>query len=896
MLITAISLGMGETARAEATDDDAVAVESFETAPGEYTGYKVETGTGAMKTLKLLKNIEGCFALPGKWTLDLNGYGIRMPGDGPAVIYDDLIIIDSDPTKIHYVKVDENGRGVSVKNSGTESDDCFKVEGGYITGSNLKESEDIPAAAVSVTKGGSNHTLIIFGGTIIGNAFDPSDPDPNSGSVGGGVYVGYADFTMHGGTICHNRAKNGGGVYVNNGKFTMYNGTIRDNTATGDGNGGGVYLHLNGSATIGEGTISGNSAKNGGGVYVCYDPSSTFEMSGGMITDNTAEEYGGGIIGSNIKINGGKITGNRAGSNGGGVSGAPEVSGKPVITDNHVGNIRNNVDLGTYKMKISDTLDKDARIGITFSGTPTEFLTGADGKDYSKQIFTDDESKSVEFKDGKTVISDKPTPNVKTAPAAIEEVIYNGKDQDIFTPGEVNREDCKLLYAKGEDDVNVPSDGSFTEEIPKGKDAGDYYVWYRIEGYPEKVGAVKAAIGHKDIKDAEITFKYDLHENGKEQEQKIETVSVDGIYLTAGTDYTVDASSKLKATQEGSYRVQITGKGNFTGSAEATWILKKSDTGYGISDYELTDAMSPYPNVDIDKKNQPMYLIKGQKFTMDMFIGWTMESQNKKNLSLNAKGAVKAKKPIESFEIKSADGNRTISVNICDPKLSEKKIKLEAGGKKSVSFNGKNAALPEHWITDKPDVATVNDSGEITAVSKGKATITAYVCGKPFKCKVTVTETKAAPERTLHLTQGDKGKKLALKGVKNPGWKTVSENDADKVEVVKGKTIKGLKTGKVSMNSVDGAYKAEVFIEDPTLKTEGIKEGKKNRYTLDMKLYQETKIIFNEMYQDVTFISNKPEIAHDNGHGVLRPMAAGTAKLTAKINGKKVTITVKVEG
>ena len=104
-----------------------------------------------------------------------------------------------------------------------------------------------------------------------------------AGMTGSGVNVlSGGVFHMYGGSISGNTADNGGGVYMAGGQFTMYGGEISGNTTT-TGNGGGVYVGggtftMNGSASVKDNTASGNTADqgNGGGVYVY---SGTFTMN-----------------------------------------------------------------------------------------------------------------------------------------------------------------------------------------------------------------------------------------------------------------------------------------------------------------------------------------------------------------------------------------------------------------------------------------------------------------------------------------------------------------------------------------------------------------------------------------------------------------------------------------
>ena len=106
---------------------------------------------------------------------------------------------------------------------------------------------------------------------------------------------------MYGGSITRNSASgyDGGGVYVYDYRtFNMYGGTISDNTAE---NGGGVYAENSASFTMsGSSAISNNTATSdkvydtgdGGGVYML----GSFTMSGdSVISGNHASGYGGGV-------------------------------------------------------------------------------------------------------------------------------------------------------------------------------------------------------------------------------------------------------------------------------------------------------------------------------------------------------------------------------------------------------------------------------------------------------------------------------------------------------------------------------------------------------------------------------------------------------------------------
>ena len=186
------------------------------------------------------------------------------------------------------------------------------------------------------------------------------------------IYMTGGSFTLTDckgvGTITHASSKTGRGVYVSSGTFNMYGGSITGNKAQ-------------------------DAQGRGGGVYV-YSGSGTFNMSGGSITGNRATGDGGGVYksGSNSSFNmsGGSITGNNAYKSdyistfGGGVcvgSGIFTVSGEVTVTDNtkggtkgadgkFTGDTKNNVYLPTGKTITigTDKLSEGAQLGVTVSG------------------------------------------------------------------------------------------------------------------------------------------------------------------------------------------------------------------------------------------------------------------------------------------------------------------------------------------------------------------------------------------------------------------------------------------------------------------------------------------------------------------------------------------------
>ncbi|MBR3735824.1 MAG: Ig-like domain-containing protein, partial [Lachnospiraceae bacterium] len=115
------------------------------------------------------------------------------------------------------------------------------------------------------------------------------------------------------------------------------------------------------------------------------------------------------------------------------------------------------------------------------------------------------------------------------------------------------------------------------------------------------------------------------------------------------------------------------------------------------------------------------------------------------------------------------EGHPDITVHICQPALSDKKKTLEITETEQNPTHTltitKDAGIKNVlWYSASPDVATVDQTGKVTAVAKGKANITDYVYGCAYNCTITVKETAVARIRTLHVNT-DTSKTISVKGI-----------------------------------------------------------------------------------------------------------------------------------
>ena len=162
-----------------------------------------------------------------------------------------------------------------------------------------------------------------------------------------------------------------------------------------------------------------------------------------------------------------------------------------------------------------------------------------------------------------------PAASVTTKPTAKSGLKYNGSAQDLL--GFVgNATGGTMQYSL--------DNAAWSTAIPKGKNAGDYTVYYKAKGdsthSDSAVDSVIATIGQKDISGVTIGTIASQPYTGS-------AITPDPVVVTDGTatlekdkDYTVSCA---KNTYVGTADLTITGTGNYTGTKGATFTITAID-------------------------------------------------------------------------------------------------------------------------------------------------------------------------------------------------------------------------------------------------------------------------------------------------------------------------------
>ena len=154
-----------------------------------------------------------------------------------------------------------------------------------------------------------------------------------------------------------------------------------------------------------------------------------------------------------------------------------------------------------------------------------------------------------------------------TPPTAQENLTYTGHEQALIIAGNV--------ADYGTMQYSLTENGTYSQDIPAGTDAGTYTVWYRVIGDANHndtaLASVPVSIGKKPLTITGVTAAsktYDGTTNAG-----ITSVTFDNMTLTRGTDYTVTASFDDAGVGSGK---NVTATVSLTGQAAKNYALEQS--------------------------------------------------------------------------------------------------------------------------------------------------------------------------------------------------------------------------------------------------------------------------------------------------------------------------------
>lgn len=232
-----------------------------------------------------------------------------------------------------------------------------------------------------------------------------------------------------------------------------------------------------------------------------------------------------------------------------------------------------------------------------------------------------------------------------------------------------------------------------------------------------------------------------------------------------------------------------------------------------------------------------------------------------------------------------------------------------ATDKLNVIYNPENAVVyePTVWTSSNESVATVDDSGNVTAVSEGVATITATIgTDKSASCTATVSKAEVLLD-SISLNKSEEelvvGQTDTLNIKYNPenvteevsvSWSSSNEE----VATVDNGIVTALKAGTTTITAnANGKLASCVYtVKDIELESIALSDVSA---VIEKGTTKDLSVIYNPenttVDKTVTWTTTDDTIASVDGNGVVTAKANGTATITATVNGKTATCDVIVK-
>ena len=381
-----------------------------------------------------------------------------------------------------------------------------------------------------------------------------------------------------------------------------------------------------------------------------------------------------------------------------------------------------------------------------------------------------------------TIKVNKATPTF-TAPTAQENLTYTGREQALIIAGSV------VDY--GTMQYSLTENGTYSQNIPTGTDAGAYTVWYRVIGDANHNDTVPASvmvrIGKKPLPITGVTAvskPYDGTTNAG-----ITSVTFDGVTLNRDTDYTVAASFDDASVGSGK---NVTATVTLMGQAAKNYALEQSSftttgniTKADGGNLKTVELEQKYTDAS-DHTYTPDWagLPAGQDWTFSSEASIVLPKQDfaaDGSLLTYAISGGKAGDKI-TITLKASCNNYedfTITLTITLTEKDNQQALRITGGTTVVygqtlqlgTSGGSGSGAVTYTVTNGTGEATIDSNGVLTPVRIGSVTVTATKAGdseynavtsSPVEITITRATPTGEPKYTAITTSGKTLKDAAL--------------------------------------------------------------------------------------------------------------------------------------
>ena len=413
-----------------------------------------------------------------------------------------------------------------------------------------------------------------------------------------------------------------------------------------------------------------------------------------------------------------------------------------------------------------------------------------------------------------TIKVNKATPTF-TAPTAQENLTYTGQPQALITAG---------MTDYGTMQYSLTENGTYSQDIPTGTDAGAYTVWYRVIGDANHndtaPASVAVSIGKKPLTITGVTAASKPYDGTTNAD--ISSVTFDNVTLNRGTDYTVTASFDDASVGNGK---NITATVTLMGQAAKNYALEQSSfptTGSIIKanggSLKTVELEQKYTDAS-DHTYTPDWLGLPGGQTWSYSSEYSVNNGSKATLTKQDIAAANGKLTYAisggkagdkiTITLKASCNNYedfTIALTITLTEKDNQQALRITGGTTVVygqtlqlgTSGGSGSGAVTYTVTNGTGEATIDSDGVLTPVRIGSVTVTATKAGDSEYNAVTsspveITITRATPTGEPAYTKiTASGKTLADAalgiGTITPAGGTIAWDDPTTTEVVANKS------------------------------------------------------------------------------------------------------------
>jgi hypothetical protein len=275
------------------------------------------------------------------------------------------------------------------------------------------------------------------------------------------------------------------------------------------------------------------------------------------------------------------------------------------------------------------------------------------------------------------------------------------------------------------------------------------------------------------VKNSPLTY------NGKQQTVLVDKVMAGSLTVPA-TGYTVNSGTD-KGTNVGEYTIQVSGKGNFKGTATAKWnIVAASITGAVVT---LNPTEYTYDGTEKKPTATVKVTLDGTEYTLVKGTDYEVSYQNNVQAG-TAKAVITGKgnykdSAEKDFTIKKSSGTVAVTPTTWTVTYGD-------GAQTQQLTLTPTDLTTVQWLSGNTAVATVSDAGLVTVTGTGVTTIYALVLGNNnYVSSWAVCEVTVKPQKVSDVTVGAAGANgVPVLTAKNAAGETLSEGTDYEIQYV----------------------------------------------------------------------------------------------------------------